>query len=288
MTRGYEDRLSRPQQACSTSRWTQSVGSASAAVITATSRRDASSAPPSSSITSRVGIHQWARASLRARPRWTPRRGCPGARHRSKSGRELAPEGLVVAANRPPVAVSPHPLVDVVRRVRRIHRSAGRCPVGVLVEEPAAGAQARCHLPDRLFLPSLEMEQHQPRADEVERTRVERVQRVLEDVVLDNLEVRELEPRQVPGVDVGRHDVAGRADLRGQPHGHGATPRSDLETSPARLDQRPSLVRDRIVDLLEEVQPAHPLLPRGLPRQAGSRDALWTHPNASDPATART
>ena len=172
-----------------------------------------------------------------------------------EEGRELAPERLVVAANRPPVAVSPHPLVVVVRRVRGIDRSAGRCPVGVLVEEPAARAQARCHLPDRLFLASLEMEQHQPRADEVERTRLERVERVLEDVVLDNLEVRELEPRQVPGVDVGRHDVAGRADLRGQPHGHGATPRPDLETSPARLDQRPSLARDRIVDLLEEVQP---------------------------------
>ena len=45
------------------------------------------------------------------------------------------------------------------------------------------------------------MEQHQPRADEIERTRPEHVERVLEDVVLDYLEIRELEPRQVTGVD---------------------------------------------------------------------------------------
>ena len=55
-----ESRAVLPQQACSSSLWSQNVGSASAAVITSTSRRDASSPPPSSLMTSRVGIHHLA------------------------------------------------------------------------------------------------------------------------------------------------------------------------------------------------------------------------------------
>ena len=87
--------------------------------------------------------------------------------------------------------------------------------------------------------------------------------------MLDDLEVRDLEPRQVAGVDVRGDDVARCADLVGQPHRHRATPCSDLETSPARLDQRASPARERIVDLFEKVQP-HIL--RGLP--TGRRQAV--------------
>ena len=97
------------------------------------------------------------------------------------------------------------------------------------------------------------MEQHQSRADEIERTRPEHVERVLEDVVLDHLEIRQPEPRQVPGVDVGRDHLAGRTDLLGQPHRHRAPPCSDLETAPARLDQCASPARKRIVDLLQKI-----------------------------------
>ena len=130
---------------------------------------------------------------------------------------------------------------------------SGCTPIGVLVEEPAARAQALSHLPDRLVLASLEMEQHQSRADEIERTRPKRIERVLEDVVLDYLEIRELVPRQVASVDVGRDHVAGRTDLFGQPHRHRATSGTNLEATPARLNQRASPARDRIVDLLEKI-----------------------------------
>jgi hypothetical protein len=61
------------------------------------------------------------------------------------------------------------------------------------------------------------MKEHQSRADEIERARPEHVERVLEDVVFGYLEIRELEPCQVPRVDVGRDHLAGRTDVLGQP-----------------------------------------------------------------------
>ena len=48
-------------------------------------------------------------------------------------------------------------------------------------------------------------------------------------------------PRQVVGVDVGGDNLAGRADLFGQPYRHRTAPRSDLETAPARLDEDSTL-----------------------------------------------
>ena len=55
--RGYEEsRPFLPQQACNSSLWSQRVGAASAVVITSTSRRDTPSPPPSSLMTSRVGM----------------------------------------------------------------------------------------------------------------------------------------------------------------------------------------------------------------------------------------
>ena len=100
------------------------------------------------------------------------------------------------------------------------------------------------------------MEQHQSGAHEIERAGPERVERVLEDVVLDDLEVRNLEPREVTGVDVGRNHLSRRTDLLGEPYRHRATPCSDLETTPPGLNQCcASQARARIVDLLEEIQP---------------------------------
>jgi hypothetical protein len=45
------------------------------------------------------------------------------------------------------------------------------------------------------------MKQRQARADQIERTRTERFERVLENVVLEHLKIRKLEPLQVAGVD---------------------------------------------------------------------------------------
>ena len=121
-------------------------------------------------------------------------------------------------------------------------------------------------MPDRLFLDAFEMEQHQSRADEIERIRPQHIERVVEDAVLEYLEIRELESRQVTGVDVGRDNVAGRTHLLGQPHRHRATPCSDLQTPPPRLNECAPPARDRIVDLLEKIEP--PIL-RGLPAGGG-------------------
>jgi hypothetical protein len=145
-------------------------------------------------------------------------------------------------------------LVAVVERVRRIDGS-GCAPVGVLVDQPATWAHALRHLPDRLLLLAHEMKQRQARADQIERTRTERLERVLENVVLAHLEIRKLEPLQVAGVDVGRDHLPGRTDLLGQPHRHRAAPRRDLQTPPAGLNQRPPPARHWIVELLEKRQP---------------------------------
>jgi hypothetical protein len=110
------------------------------------------------------------------------------------------------------------------------------------------------------------VEEHQARADEVERTCAEGVQRVVEDVVPDDLEVRELEPGEVPRVEVGRDHVSGRAHLSGQPHRHRATAGADLEAAPAGLHQGATRLRGRVVDLLEQVQPRILL---GLPTRGG-------------------
>src|SRR6185503_5579696 len=134
--------------------------------------------------------------------------------------------------------------------------TVGCCaPVGVLVDQPAAWAQALRHLPDRLLLLTHEMKERQARADQIERTRTERFERVLENVVLEDLEIRKLEPLQVAGVDVGRDHLSGWTDLLGQPDRHRAAPRRDLQTPPAGLDQRPSPARHWIVELLEKSQP---------------------------------
>ena len=230
--RTYGARL--PQQACTTSLWSQKVGSASAAVITSTPRRDASSPPPSSLMTSRVGIHHLAQGDP---PRTTSVE--PSVRMLLEPtaleyGRQLLAKRLVVATRSPPVAVSPDPLIVVVARVRGINGS-GSSPIAILVEQPPSGAQALRHSPDRLLLDAFEMKQHQPRTDEVER-RPKQVERVVEDAVLDHLEIRDVQPRQVAGVDVSRDNMTRRPHLLGQPHRHRAAPCPDLQTPQSRLN----------------------------------------------------
>jgi hypothetical protein len=165
--------------------------------------------------------------------------------------RQFLPKRLVVAAIRPPISIPPDALVALVARMPGIDRRA--CPpVGVLVDHPAARAEAIHHLPDRFLLSADEVEQGQARTDQVERARAELVERVLEDVVLAHLEIGKVELLQVAGVDVGRDDVAGRAYLLGHPCRHRASPCGNLETSPARLDQRTPPTRHRVVELLEK------------------------------------
>ena len=82
------------------------------------------------------------------------------------------------------------------------------------------------------------MKQRQARADEIERARPQRFERIFEDVVLEHLNIRrQLSPLEVAGVDVGRDHVPCRTDLLGQPHRHRASPGRDLETPPTGLNQ---------------------------------------------------
>jgi|SRR5688500_8243884 hypothetical protein len=105
-----------------------------------------------------------------------------------KQCRQLLPKRLVITARSPPIPVSPGAPVAVIKRVRRIDR--GGCPpIGILVDQPTTRTQALRHLPDRLLLPAHEMKQHQPRADEIERTRAQHFERVLEDAVLRHLKM---------------------------------------------------------------------------------------------------
>ena len=142
---------------------TQTVGSASASVITSTPRRSDSVAPPSSLITSRVGSTIVPRANpahdLRGRLVTYVLEAAP-----LEQRRQFLPERLVVAAIRPPVSIPPDAPVAFVARMPGIDRRA--CPpVGVLVDQPAARTKAIHHLPDRLLLPADEVEQGQTRAD---------------------------------------------------------------------------------------------------------------------------
>jgi hypothetical protein len=73
--------------------------------------------------------------------------------------------------------------------------------------------------------------------------------------VAADLEVRDLEPLQVRHVDVGRDDLAARADLPSQPDGHRTAPGADLEAPPSRLHHGPSSARERIEDAFQEAQP---------------------------------
>jgi hypothetical protein len=62
------------------------------------------------------------------------------------------------------------------------------------------------------------------------------IQRLFEDVVLHHLKVRQVQPVQVPGVDVGGHDLACGAHALGQPGRHGPAASADLQAAPAGLD----------------------------------------------------
>ena len=95
---------------------------------------------------------------------------------------QLAPKERVIAPSRKPPPGLVDPVVAGIQRMGGIHR-AGGAPVAVFVDEPAARAQASHHLLDRPFLPAGQPEQHQPRTDEVKRSRIEIIDGIVQDVV---------------------------------------------------------------------------------------------------------
>jgi hypothetical protein len=78
-------------------------------------------------------------------------------------------------------------------------------PVRVLVDQPASRAQAPRHLPDRFLAPG-QVEQDQARAHQIKGAGSEGVGRVVDDVVLDHLQVRDIKTPELGHVDIGGHD----------------------------------------------------------------------------------
>src|SRR5205823_4360149 len=103
--------------------------------------------------------------------------------------RQLLPKRLVVTARSPPLAVSPGVVVGLVERMLGIDWG-GCAPICILIDQPATGTQALGHLSDGSFLSAYEVKQQQPTAHHIERTGTQRVERILEDVVPDHLEIR--------------------------------------------------------------------------------------------------
>src|SRR5262245_35549703 len=130
-----------------------------------------------------------------------------------------------------------------------------RAPITILIDEPAAGSQAFHHASYSRLLLSGKPEQHQARADEIERTHAKRIERIAQDVMPPYLEIWDIEPLQVRKINVGRHHVAVPADLLGQPHSHRSPAGANLEAAPARLNQGATPTRARIEELFQQVEP---------------------------------
>ena len=69
------------------------------------------------------------------------------------------------------------------------------------------------------------------------------------------MQVRQVQPFQVPGVDVGGDDLACGAHALGQPGGHGPAASADLQAPPAGLRQVTPTAKVGVEELLEQVQP---------------------------------
>jgi hypothetical protein len=117
-------------------------------------------------------------------------------------------------------------------------------------------------VPHRLLLPAGQPKQHQPGTDHIKRSRVEIIDRVVENVVSAHHQVGHIEPGQISHIDVDRHDLTARAHPPGQPGGHRPPAGTHLEAPPARPHQLAPLTGARIKHLLQELQP---LILGGLP-----------------------
>src|SRR5581483_2875611 len=126
--------------------------------------------------------------------------------------------------------------------------------VGVLDEEPSAGPHRRRHPGERRG-GIVEMAEQRPAVDEIEGRLL---QRVGADVVPAHRHRRAEVPAEEPGVEVGGHDVADRADPGGQPAGHRPDTGADFEAGPAGgdADRVEAPERERVVARLEQLEPA--------------------------------
>jgi hypothetical protein len=98
-------------------------------------------------------------------------------------------------------------------------------------------------------------EQQQSRAHHVKSTLAPLIDRIAEKVVAANLEIGHLHPLEKADIDVCCDDVAGLPNTLRHPDRHRTSARSDLEAPPARLHEIAELLRRRIVDLLEQLEP---------------------------------
>ena len=73
--------------------------------------------------------------------------------------------------------------------------------------------------------------------------------------LLHHVQVRQGQPFQVPGVDVGGDDLACGAHALGQPGGHGPAASADLQAPPAGPHQVMVAAGAGIEELLQQVQP---------------------------------
>ena len=70
-----------------------------------------------------------------------------------------------------------------------------------------------------------------------------------------DFEIREVEPIEVDGIDIGGHDSTVGPDLLGKPHSHRPTACADLETAPTWLNEGTPLTRKGIEDVFKKAEP---------------------------------
>ena len=80
-------------------------------------------------------------------------------------------------------------------------------------------------------------------------------------VELAHLELRAAVMLEPSGIEIDRHHVPVRPDLRGEPAGDGTAPGTDLQAAGARLDTDTAQVtdRDRVEGLFQPVEPCRRL-----------------------------
>jgi hypothetical protein len=128
-------------------------------------------------------------------------------------------------------------------------------PIPILIDEPSTRPKAKHHSADRFLLTANQMMHHQPGTDDVERADLQHVQRVIENVMLADLDVGKIELLQVRDVDIGGHDASGGTDTLSQPGHHRAPAGTDLKTAPPTPNEAAPSPRHRVVHSLERREP---------------------------------
>lgn len=103
--------------------------------------------------------------------------------------------------------------------MRRVYRG-DHAPITVLVDKPSTWSQALYHAAEGEFLLACKPKEYEACTDKIECAGTKFVQWITEDVVPVNVEIWEVNPIKVSGVDVGGYDSAVGPNLLGQPHSH--------------------------------------------------------------------